>query len=283
MSAQQIAFTFDDLPSHGNLPPGETRLDVANSILATIHANNFPPVYGFVNGVRTETDPTTVEVLKAWRNAGQPLGSHSWSHMSLNEHTSEEFTADIQKNETLLQSFMPSEDWHWFRYPYLWEGDTLDKRHAVRAYLQQHGYKVAQVTMDFEDYLWNDPYARCMAKHDDASIAWLQQTYLDAADQYFALFRSMSNTLFGRDIPYVLLMHIGAFDAKMLPQLIALYQKHGVTFVSLEQAEKDKAFGEDPDMALKYGGTLIEQMMAAKNLKVPPNSKPSKQLEAICR
>jgi hypothetical protein len=93
----------------------------------------------------------------------------------------------------------------------------------------------------------------------------------------------MSKTLYGRDIPYILLMHIGAFDAKMLPQLIALYQKHGVTFVSLKQAEMDKAFNEDPDVALKYGGTLIEQMMAAKNLKVPPNSKPYKELEAICR
>jgi peptidoglycan/xylan/chitin deacetylase (PgdA/CDA1 family) len=283
VSAQQIAFTFDDLPSHGNLPPGETRLDVANSILATIHANNLPPVYGFVNGVRTETDPTTVEVLKAWRNAGQPLGSHSWSHMSLNDHTPEEFTADIQKNEPLLQSLMPSEGWHWFRYPFLWEGDTLDKRHAVRAYLQKHGYRVAQVTMDFEDYLWNDPYARCMAKHDDASIAWLRQSYLDTADQFFTLSREMSKTLYGRDIPYVLLMHIGAFDAKMLPELIALYKNHGVTFISLEQAERDKAYSEDPDMALKHGGTLIEQMMAARNLKVPPGSKPYKQLEAICR
>lgn len=283
LRAQQIAFTFDDLPSHGNLPPGETRLDVANSILKTLQANHLPPVYGFVNGVRTETDPTTIAVLEAWRSAGQPLGSHTWSHMSLNDHTPAEFTADIQKNEPLLQSLMPSADWHWFRYPYLWEGDTLDKRHAVRAYLQQHNYRVAQVTMEFEDYLWNDPYARCMAKHDDASIAWLQQSYLDTADQYFTLFRQMSNTLYGRDIPYVLLMHIGAFDAKMLPNLIALYQKHGVTFITIDQAEKDKAYSDDPDMALKYGGTLIEQMMAARNLKVPPNTKPYKQLEAICR
>jgi hypothetical protein len=26
--AQQIAFTFDDLPAHGPLPPGETRIQV---------------------------------------------------------------------------------------------------------------------------------------------------------------------------------------------------------------------------------------------------------------
>jgi peptidoglycan/xylan/chitin deacetylase (PgdA/CDA1 family) len=281
--AQQVALTFDDLPSHGNLPPGETRLDVANSILQTLRTNHLPSVYGFINGVRTETDPATLEVLKAWRAAGQPLGSHTWSHMGLTDHTSTEFIDDIQKNEPLLQSLMPSEDWHWFRYPYLLEGDTLDKRHAVRAYLQQHGYKAAQVTMDFEDYLWNDPYARCMAKHDETSIAWLEQSYLDTANQYFALYRTAAHTVYGRDIPYVLLMHVGAFDAKMLPQLIALYRKHGVTFVSLDQAEKDKAYSEDPDIALKYGGTLTGQMMAAKNLPIPPDSKPTKQLDAICR
>ncbi len=199
-SAQQLAFTFDDLPSHGNLPPGETRLDVANSILATLRANHMPPVYGLVNGVRTETDPATLEVLKAWRSAGQPLGNHGWSHMNLNLQTPDEYTADIAKNEPLLQSLMPSEDWHWFRYPFLWEGDTLEKRHAVRAYLHQHGYRVAQVTMDFEDYLWNDPYARCMAKHDDKSIQWLQESYLATADQYFSLYRGISNTLYGRDV-----------------------------------------------------------------------------------
>ncbi len=44
----------------------------------------------------------------------------------------------------------------------------------------------------------------------------------------------------------------------MLPQLIELYKKHGVSFISLEQAEKDKVFAKDPDMPLKYGGTLLE-------------------------
>jgi hypothetical protein len=30
----------------------------------------------------------------------------------------------------------------------------------------------------------------------------------------------MSEQLYNRDIPYVLLMHIGAFDARMLPRLL---------------------------------------------------------------
>lgn len=39
----QIAFTFDDLPAHGPLPPNEVRLDVASKILAALHAANLPP------------------------------------------------------------------------------------------------------------------------------------------------------------------------------------------------------------------------------------------------
>jgi hypothetical protein len=56
----------------------------------------------------------------------------------------------------------------------LWEGDTLEKRRAVRAYLKEHGYRVAQVSLDFEDYAWNDAYSRCSAKGDEAAISWLQ-------------------------------------------------------------------------------------------------------------
>jgi peptidoglycan/xylan/chitin deacetylase (PgdA/CDA1 family) len=153
----------------------------------------------------------------------------------------------------------------------------------VRDFLQQHGYRVAQVSMDFEDYLWNEPYARCEARHDDASVKWLEKTYLDTAGQYIGVYRQISQTLYGRDIPYILLMHLGAFDARMLPQLIELFRQRGFTFTTLPRAMEDPVYREDPDMALKYGGAFTEQMMAARHLKVAPNTKPYKELQAVCR
>ena len=36
-------------------------------------------------------------------------------------------------------------------------------------------------------------------------------------------------------------------------------------------------------MPLKYGGALLEHMMAARKLKFPPNTKPYKELEAVCK
>ena len=85
--AQEVALTFDDLPAHGPLPPGMTRLDVAKSIIATLKAANAPQVYGFINAVKLEQVPEDRAVLEEWRAAGYLLGNHTWSHMSLTDNT----------------------------------------------------------------------------------------------------------------------------------------------------------------------------------------------------
>ncbi len=281
--AQQMAVTFDDLPVHGAMPAGTTRLEIAQSILATLKREKMPPVYGFINGGRIEEDPTSLGVLKAWRAAGQPLGNHTWAHLDLNKETPEEFEAEVSRNEPLLEGLMGKEDWHWLRYPYLREGDTVEKRRAVRAWLSAQRYKIAQVNMDFEDYLWNDPYARCVDRHDETSIRKLRDSYLAVADQYYGLFRELSQMIYGRNVKYVLLMHVGAFDARMLPQLLALYRAKGVRFISLPDAMSDPAYNDDPDIGEPKGGAFLDLMMEKKQLKFPANSKPYKELEAMCR
>ena len=279
----QIVFTFDDLPAHGPLPPGETRMDVASKIIAALRENHLPPVYGFVNGVFMEQNPGSDQVLKAWRAAGFPLGNHTWSHMNLNQHTPEEFEADLLRNEPLLSPLMAGEDWHWLRYPFLAEGDTPEKRSAVRSFLLQHGYRVAAVTMSFGDYRWNEPYARCKQKGDKQAIEQLESNYLQAADQSINFYRQLSSTLFGRDIPYVLLMHIGAFDAKMLPRLLDLYRSRGFQFVTLEQAEKDDFYREDTNLRLPPAHDMLEGIAAERHVPMPPRPQLAVQPESLCR
>ena len=281
--AQEAAVTVDDLPSHGALPPGMTRVDVAKSILKTLKDYRVPKVYGFVNAKKLETHPDEIEVLKLWRAAGYPLGNHTYAHLSLNASSAEEFEQNVTANEAALRTLMGHADWRWFRYPFLWEGETLEKRHAVRMYLKEHKYHIAQVTMDFEDYLWNGPYARCMEKNDQSAIAGLKSSYMDTATKYIALDREMARLVYGRDIRHVLLVHIGSFETVMLPQLLDLLKQQGFRFVTLNEAEKDAAYKSDPDVALKDGGTLLDQMMEAKHIKFPANSKPYEQLEAVCK
>ena len=283
-SAQEVALTFDDLPAHGPLPPGMTRLEVAKNIIATLKAANAPQVYGFINAAKLEQVPQDRAVLEEWRAAGYLLGNHTWSHMSLTDNTVGAFEKDIAANEPALRSLMGKEDWHWFRYPYLWEGESLDKRNAVRAYLKDHGYRVAQVTLDFEDYAWNEPYARCVEKNDQKAIAWLKSSYLDTARQYIELDQKMSQMVFGRDVKHVMLLHLGGFDAMMLPQLLDLLKQEGFKLVTLDEAESDPAYQSNPNAGLKHGGTLLEQTIEARHLEYPPvPPKPIKELDALCR
>jgi peptidoglycan-N-acetylglucosamine deacetylase len=209
--AQQIAFTWDDLPAHSALPPGETRIEIGRKLIAAMKETGVPPVYGFVNGIRTEEQPLSAPMLKEWRDAGFLLGNHTWSHMNLNQHLLEDWKADLLKNETLLKVYMSTGDWHWVRFPNLGEGDTPEKREGVRRFLAGQGYRIAGVTMSFGDYLFNDPYARCVAKNDNTAISQLEASYLATAEATIDYDREMSKALYGRDIPYVLLMHVGGW------------------------------------------------------------------------
>jgi len=279
----KVAFTFDDLPAHGPLAPGQARRDVVTSILATLQQEHIPPSYGFVNSYRLDHHPYQIEILKAWHDAGQPLGNHTYSHEELDTMTAEAYTRDIAANEPLLQKLDPSGDWHWFRYPYMEQGDTAEKRDGVLAWLHEHGYKVAEVSLNFQDYKWNDAYGRCNSRHDKPAIAALHDSYLAAADQSIAATRELSQKLYGRDLSYVLLLHVGSFDAKMLPELIALFRARGFQFTTLADAESDPAYAADSAAAVKGGGAFLELQARTRGIPIPPESSLLQQVDAVCQ
>jgi peptidoglycan-N-acetylglucosamine deacetylase len=273
----QLAFTWDDLPAHSVLPQGETRVDIGRKIIAAMQAAHMPPVYGFVNGSFLQNEPLSAPMLTEWRKAGLMLGNHTWSHMDLNQSSVAAWEADVLKNEPVLEKYANGIDWHWLRFPFLSEGDTPEKRDAIRAFLAAHGYKIADVTMDFGDYMYNEPYARCVAMKDDAAIKQLEESYLKIADQAIDNSLAIAISEYGREIPYVLLMHVGAFDARMLPRLIALYKSRGFEFITLEEAEKDPVYASDIEPSLPAPKLLYYPPMP------PDPPQPDVDLDAICK
>ncbi|MGA7907726.1 MAG: polysaccharide deacetylase family protein [Candidatus Sulfotelmatobacter sp.] len=282
--AQKLAITMDDLPLNGALPPGVTRVETTRNTLAVFKKHHVPPVYGFVNAKKLEGSVDGAEAMKLWA-AAEPVGNHTYTHIDLEQNTAEAFERDLEQDEPALELLArPGEDWHWLRYPYLHEGDTVEKRRAVRSYLKAHGYKIAQVTMDWEDYLWNGAYARCVAKNDAKSIAWLRSSYLSTASEFIDLARAQAKLIYGHEINYVLLTHLGAFSSTILPDALDLLKKKGFKLVTLEEAESDPAYESDPDVGLHDAGTLLDQWMQVKQIKYPDHAeKPYKELASICQ
>ena len=267
--APAIVFTFDDLTAHAPLPNGYTRVGIAEQIIAALKAGGAPAI-GFINGVQLQNEPASAPVLDKWRSAGLTLGNHGWNHANLDQLSDTQFLSELEKNEPILKAKMGAGDWRWFRYPFLSEASADPERRArIRKLLAGRGYKVATVTMDFSDWAYNNTYARCVARGDSDAILRMEHAWLGTASVQADRAREMAHALYGRDIPYVLLMHLGAFDARMMPKLVALYREKGYRFVSIEEAGKDPYYAPEVNPALTPQPQGLNGAMAAKGLKEP--------------
>ncbi|MGZ2411092.1 peptidoglycan-N-acetylglucosamine deacetylase [Sphingomonas sp. F9_3S_D5_B_2] len=275
----QIAITIDDLPVHAPYPPGLTALQVNRQMIAALKAAHVP-VTGFVNAVNVK-DAGTRQALREWRSAGFVLGNHTWSHPHLSEMTIPQFEEELTKDEPTLSKLGGRSDWRWFRYPFLDEGKDPDQRVAARAVLAKHGYRVADVTTGFSDWAWTPAYARCSAKHDGAGVAQLERRYLTAVRKSIVDDRESARKLYGRDVPYVLLMHVSAMSAHMMSQVLRIYRQAGYRFVSLAEAEKDPVYRAYTDLKLAPPPSRGE---AAKqrHVKLPAPPDYSATLAEIC-
>lgn len=268
-----IALTFDDLPAHGPLPPGESRLAVARTVIAALKAAHAPAT-GFVNGSFGADAPDAPQVLEAWTAAGLPLGNHTYSHPALSEVGPAAFIADIEKDEPFLRG-QPKR----LRYPFLDEGRDPAMRDAVRAWLATRHYRIAAVTLSFDDYAYNAPYVRCLAQRDGKAVAALEDRYLASARADAERKRAITTATLGRDVSHVLLLHIGSFTAHMLPRLIALYRDMGFSFATLDAAQRDPFYAAvDPAKP----GPSPTMGALAQTMKVPPPPPPSMPGDEIC-
>lgn len=228
-----LAITVDDLPAHGPLPPGVSRIDVARDMIAALKAAGVPAI-GFVNGSFGADDPDSPKVLAAWKAAGLPLGNHGFSHLNLDTVGALAFLADLDRNEPFVTG-QPRR----FRYPFLAEGRDPAVRDAVRAGLAARGYRIAAVTLSFDDYAYNAPYVRCLAQGDNGAVAALEARYLASARRDAERGRAIGKATQGAEMPQVLLLHIGVFGTKMLPRLLAQYREMGYGFRSLDAVQAD--------------------------------------------
>ena len=265
----EVSITVDDLVTQGALPPGTTRQQVADNFLAAFKAHGVREAWGFINGKSLEADPSAISVLEAWRAAGYPLGNHGYGHLNASQNPVEAVKADIDGNEPVLSSLMGNEDWHWLRFPNLSAG-TDTTHDEIMQYVKSKGYKIADVTMNFNDWAYTDAYARCVSKGDKAAIAALREKYMGDVVVAVRRSRTLSQKIYGRDIPYVLLVHIGAFTGEMMPRILAALEAEGAVYVSLDEAQRDPAYDFGGPGAAQ--GIMLERVAQERGININDGS-----------
>ena len=136
--------------------------------------------------------------------------------------------------------------------------------------------------MDFSDWAYNNTYERCRKTGDAAAVARMETLFLAGADEALAASRALSERLYGRDIPYVLLLHAGAFDAWMMPRLLDLYKARGVAFVSLETAMADPFYETDRQAANTSAPLTLENQARAAGIAMPERADVLSELAGLC-
>ena len=241
-----MALTIDDLPSQEVTRASEADLAARNArIISALKGTN---AVGFVNENKLEIDgqvqSTRVQWLRDWLVAGIELGNHTYSHNGLHDTPIADYERSIRDGERILRPLMAEfgRTPRWFRHPYLHAGQDDAVRMRLDGFLEQHGYRVAPVTVDNGEWIYARAFLllRNAGKHDEARA--LIPEYIDYMEAKCQFFEQASKRLFGREIPQVLLFHANALNADALPALLERLRKRGYAFIGLGTALADPAY-----------------------------------------
>jgi peptidoglycan/xylan/chitin deacetylase (PgdA/CDA1 family) len=252
----QLAITMDDprLKLEANLrwPDANTR------ILKALDSRNVKAAL-FVCGMRVDESEGS-KLLSGWDQAGHLICNHSYSHLNYCGPSSyADFAVDFLKNEKIIAPYHNKA--LLFRYPFLKEGDTADKRDRFRTLLKESGYRVGYVTIDASDWYVNQRMADRLAKEPKFNIKpyrdYLIAHLLDRA----VFYRQLAIDVLGRDIRHTLLIHYNTLNALVLPDVMAAFETAGWQWIDASLAFQDEVFQSAPK-TLPAGESLVWALAA---------------------
>ncbi len=246
----QLAVTMDDPNASFSKLMGWRE---ANSrILGTLKARKLKAAL-FVCGKRVD-QPEAKGLVTDWDDAGHMIGNHSYSHLFFNNASYDEYVADFLRNEPVIAPYRNRT--RLFRYPFLKEGDTAEKRDRFRATLKEHGYKVGHVTIDASDWYVDRRMQERMGKDPVAKLEpyrdYLVAHLLDRATFY----RQLSLDILGREIRHTLLVHYSFMNALFLEDVLQGFEQAGWQWIGADHAYEDSVFQREPQ-TLPAGESLV--------------------------
>jgi peptidoglycan/xylan/chitin deacetylase (PgdA/CDA1 family) len=259
--APSVAITFDDGPDVAER--GKDAIAESDAILAALAAAKVKSVL-FVAGSRLDS-PEGLAAVAAWGKPGHLVANHSYSHRNLSSPrtTVDDFEADVLRNEELLRA-LPGFS-RLFRFPFLKEGDTAEKRDEFRAFLRRKHYRQGRATIDASDWYYDERFRAWRAAHPGADRAPFRDAYLahlwDRAQYYDAL----SKRVVGRSVKHTLILHTNAINAAFLPDVIHMFRSRGWDVIDAARAFRDPVFDAQPKV-LPAGESLIWSLAKAKGL-----------------
>jgi len=203
-------------------------------------------------------------LLEQWDRQNHLIANHSYSHLFFNtssqtsssdgDTTLARFETDFLKNEPLIKGYHHFA--RFFRFPFLKEGNTLEKRDGMRSFLRSHGYRTGSVTIDASDWAISSRLEARLDKDPKSDLSPYRDFFLqhiwDRAKYYDAIARRVLH----RPVRHTLLLHYNALNALYLDSLIEMFRAKGWSVVDASYAYSDPVFQSEPNI-LPAGESLV--------------------------
>jgi peptidoglycan/xylan/chitin deacetylase (PgdA/CDA1 family) len=244
LHAQSVALSFDDGPSLATTP--RLSPQARNEAMLAALAKHKVKAALFVTAGNGATKPEGLALARAWGEAGHAVANHTMTHPDLNnaKTTLAQYQQEVLDCDRIVAT-LPGYT-KWFRYTYLREGNTPEKRDGMRAFLREQGYRNAYVTLDTSDWRLNDKLVALLAKDPKANVEPLRQAYLSHIRQRALAYRALSQRLQGRDIPQVMLVHHNLINALFLDDVLRQFSEMGWRFTTPGEAFADPVYQLEP-------------------------------------
>ncbi len=253
-----VALSFDD----PNTQPSPTAAwqERNQKILQTLAQHELKAAL-FVCGMRVDS-PQGRALLKSWDQAGHPIANHSYSHpfFSGSKVSAVDFERELLRTDSIIHAYAHFKPW--FRFPFLKEGKTADRRDSLRNILAAHGYRNGHVSIDASDWYVDQRLCDSLKKNPSLNPLPYKEYYVAHILNRALYYDSLATAIAGRKVRLVLLLHHNWINALFLDDIIRAMKSTGWVFIDTQYAYQDPIYAQQPD-ALPAGESLIWSLAKA--------------------
>lgn len=276
-TAREIAITFDDAPTNDSATfTGEER---TKRLIAALQAAGIQQAAFFC--VPRGKPMAELTRLSAYAAAGHIIANHSDTHRNLRNLPAGEYIADIAAADAVLKRFPNFRPW--FRFPFLAEGETREKRDAVRAGLLAMNYAQGYVTVDNYDWYLNTLANNAKKAGQRIDEGALRDLYVEVLIGAVEFYDAIAMKTLGRSPRHVLLLHENDLAALFVGDLVTELRKRGWTIIGADAAYADPIAGIEPDTLFLNQGRVaaIAHTKGAKPIDLVQSLEDEAPLEAL--
>jgi peptidoglycan/xylan/chitin deacetylase (PgdA/CDA1 family) len=259
-AGQSIALTFDDGPDMAD----NTGLSAAGRNTAILSQLADAHIKSILFVTRTGTDEKRNDLIRQWGAAGHQIGNHTATHPNFEEISLADFEREFRACDNAIRN-MPGFTRR-FRFPYLKEGNTVEKRDGFSTFLDSNGYKPGPVSVDASDWYYSKRLRDRLAKEPNADRLPYRDAYLRHLYERAQYYDGLSRTVLGRSVAHVLLLHHNLINALFLRDVVRMFRDKGWTIIDSETAFQDPVYEMRPDI-LPAGESILWSL--AKQKRIP--------------